>query len=256
MSMASERGRLAELQDEFIGTVSHELRTPLAIVMTGIDSLRKGLAGELSPKQSEIAEMCHRNVLRLNKMINSLLDISRLESGAARGRMERVDVGALAAEMTSRSRASERGRAVKTRIGVSLPLPDVRADPELIAQAFDILLDNAQRFAASSVCVSLRAARGAFEGREADGVRVQVSDDGPGIPRDRVARLFSKFTQVARSAGPGYKGTGLGLAICKEILTLHGSTIVVARPRRGACFQFFLPEWKEHAFRKGASRHG
>ena len=241
-----QKQALANLKDEFLGTVSHEMRTPLAIVMTAIDSLRRGLAGELTDKQQEVADLCQRNILRLHKMISNLLDISRLEAGTARARMNKTDMRELLADFQANLRLTGRGKDVKIEIDVAESLPDVRADPDMIAQVLDVLIDNAERFAASSARVTARPARGVADGREVPGVRVDVSDDGPGIPLDRMDLLFSKFTQVARGVGGGYKGTGLGLAICKEILALHGSSIAVDRTStRGARFHFFVPAWAE-----------
>jgi PAS domain S-box-containing protein len=232
-----QRRELAALKDEFIGSVSHELRTPLALVMTAVDSLRKGLAGELAPKQRDVAELCNRNILRLSRMINNLLDISRLESGTAQSRLVRVDLKDLLADLEANYRMMGRVTSVRLEIDAPGDLPDVRADPEMLMQVLDILLDNAERFAVSLIRVKAARADG--------GVRLEVVDDGPGVPPDRIGLLFNKFAQVSRSIGGGYKGTGLGLAICKEILVLHGSTIAVDRaPGGGARFYFALPAWE------------
>ena len=231
-----QRRELSALKDQFVGTVSHELRTPLALVMTAVDSLRKGLAGDLSPKQRDVAELCHRNIVRLSRMINNLLDISRLEAGTASRRISRLDLVDFLADMEVNYRMMGRVKSLKLQIAAPSGLPDVRADPEMIMQVLDILLDNAERFAVKEIVV--RASR------DEGGVRVEVIDDGPGVPAGRIAELFNKFSQVARSTGGGYKGTGLGLAICKEILALHGSTIQVdSPPGKGARFHFLLPTW-------------
>ncbi|HEX4046616.1 MAG TPA: PAS domain-containing protein, partial [Elusimicrobiota bacterium] len=93
------RRQLDALKDQFIGTISHELRTPLTIVRSAVDSLRRGVAGELTPAQREIADLCSRNILRLSRMIFNLLDISRLESGRAKARLERLELRPLLADM-------------------------------------------------------------------------------------------------------------------------------------------------------------
>ncbi len=242
-----QRRELDVLKDKFIDTVSHELRTPLTIVRTAVDTLRGGVAGALSPKQQEVSELCSRNILRLNKMINNLLQISRLESGRVRSRLERVDLRPLLADLEANVRMIGRagGREISIHVDAPPSLPKVRADCEMIAEVLYNLLDNAARFARSSVRVKVR--------RESGGVRVDVVDDGPGIPPDRIPLIFDKFYQVERSVGGGYKGTGLGLAICKEIMTMHGSEIAVAsEPGKGADFHFFLPAWSAPP---AASRH-
>ena len=243
-----QRRELDALKDQFIGTVSHELRTPLTVVRAAVDSLRGGLAGELSPKQQEVADLCSRNVLRLTKLITNLLDISRLESGCAKVRIERLDLGPLLADLEAsfRMMVHGSGREISIVIDVPAKLPRVAGDAELIGEVLSNLLDNAARFARSEVRVRAR--------REAEGVRVEVIDDGPGIPPDQISLLFNKFTQVERAIGGGYKGTGLGLAICKQILSLHGSSIAVdSAPGRGARFHFLLPEWTGGPSRAGGA---
>ena len=248
------RRELDSLKDKFIGTVSHELRTPLTIVRTAVDSLRAGLAGPLTPKQQELAELCQRNALRLTKMINNLLDISRLESGKAKAHLRRLDLKTLLADMDANFRMLPRGRELSIRIDAPADLPEVRGDPDLIGEVFLNLLDNAARYARSKVHVRIKRERRNAPGREVDGVRVDVVDDGPGIPGDKAGSLFSKFCQVGRTEGAGYKGTGLGLAICKEILCMHGSEIAVeSAPGKETRFHFFLPEWTPSVRRHSAA---
>ncbi|HXT00177.1 MAG TPA: ATP-binding protein [Elusimicrobiota bacterium] len=239
------RRELDSLKDAFIGTVSHELRTPLTIVRTAVDSLRTGLAGPLSEQQQELVDVCQRNALRLTKMINNLLDISRLESGKAKVRLERFDLRPLIRDMESSFRLLPRGKEISFQVEAPAGLPEVRADPDLISEVFYNLLDNAARYAESEVSVRLRRTRGMAAGKEVDGVTVDIEDDGPGIPREKLCLLFNKFTQVGRTEGGGYKGTGLGLAICREILRMHGVEIGVdSELGKGARFRFFLPEWR------------
>jgi signal transduction histidine kinase len=228
-----ERRRLDQLKDELIGTVSHELRTPLTIIKGAIDNLREGIAGPLAQRQSEIVTIAARNIDRLAKMINNLLDLSRLESGSSRLNRRPVDLRAVISEIATGLKLAD---AVRVELRAELPaeLPSVDGDPEMLGQVVTNLLDNALRYARGRVVVS--AAR---EGAE---VRVDVVDDGPGIPEDKVGSLFNKFVQINRTAGRGYKGTGLGLAICKEILTLHGGRIEVASVvGAGTRFSFRLP---------------
>ena len=239
-----KRRELDALKDGFIDTVSHELRTPLTIVGAAVDSLRGGAAGALTPKQQEITELCHRNVLRLTKMITNLLDISRLESGNAKVRLERLDLGPLLQDMEANFRMMGRGKDLSIKIDAPAAPPPVRGDAELIGEVLENLLGNAARFARREVRLRVSRERGLIAGRETKGLLFEVIDDGPGISADQIGLLFNKFSQVERAAGAGYKGTGLGLAICKEIMALHGSEIAVdSVPGRGARFHFFLPEW-------------
>ena len=237
-----ERRRLDQLKDELIGTVSHELRTPLTIVKGAIDNLREGIAGELRGKQAEVVALAHRNVNRLAKMINNLLDLSRLESGGARIAKRPTDLKALVEEVLEGLRIADSNRAVTLDADFDPALPKALADPEMIAQVITNLADNALRFARSRVTVRAR-----LQGPET--VVVEVVDDGPGIPEDKVNALFNKFVQINRkTGGAGYKGTGLGLAICKEIMTLHSSKIEVQSVvGAGTRFSFALPVARDAA---------
>ncbi|MFI5363936.1 MAG: ATP-binding protein [Elusimicrobiota bacterium] len=236
--------KLNEQKDQIIGTVSHELRTPLTVVRTAMDTLRGSAAGTLSAKQQELADLGCRNVIRLGKMIDNLLDISRLKSGKAKARLERLDLGSLLAEMSENFRMMRHGKNLSIKLDAPSTLPKVRGDSEMIGEVLYNLLDNAARFARSEVRVKVRQERGPTTAREAAGVSVAIVDDGPGISAEHMGLLFNEFSQIDRPVGGGYKGTGLGLAICKEIMALHGSKIAVESVLgRGASFRFFLPEW-------------
>ncbi len=233
-----ERRRLDQLKDDLIGTVSHELRTPLTIVKGAIDNLKEGIVGPLQPKQREVVGLADRNLFRLTKMINNLLDLSRLESGQAAAHKKACKPKALVDDVVADFRAA--GRAAKKQLtsNIEPDLPEVDADPELIAEVLLNLVDNAVRFAKSRAEVKASDVG-------SRGVLFEVIDDGPGIPPERMGGLFNKFVQVNRpKGGEGYKGTGLGLAICKEIMALHGATIRVECPESKGCrFSFALPRY-------------
>ncbi len=238
-----ERRKIDRLKDEFIGTVSHELRTPLTILQGAIDSLTEELAGPLTPKQKEMVAMACRHLNRLAKMINNLLDLSRLESGQAKVQRRRLNPAPLIEEAAEGLRLASRDRNIAMELEISGDLPEVYADPDMIGQVLGNLLDNALRFARTRLV--LRATRT----DSGPGALVEVLDDGPGVPPERIGELFNKFVQVNRVLGvAGYKGTGLGLAICKEILALHGSSIgVESAPGSMTRFHFVLPAYSQAA---------
>ncbi len=233
-SEVENRRRLDKLKDKLLSVVSHELRTPIAIVQGALFNLAEGLAGPLSAGQSRMVDMAHSNAQRLARMINNLLDLSRLESGKTIVNRRPIDLGRVLRDTIEEMTTSGNGRP---GIELDLPpaLPEVSADPDMLVQVLSNLLDNALRFARSSVTVRAR--------EEAGSVEVLVIDDGPGIPAESLKELFTKFYQVDRPVGgSGYKGTGLGLAICKEIVSLHGGRIwVESAAGQGARFHFTLP---------------
>lgn len=254
----SEHERLDRMKDEFVSTASHELRTPLAIIKSAIENLQDGIAGPMTDDQQHFLTIGRRNADRLTKLVNDILDLSRLESGRVPLRRRAVEPYPLVIEILQHCKmiAAERGITIVEDLLPELPAIDV--DPDLIAQALTNLLSNAVKFAKQRIVVSavpLEAGpslpRGTIEktaGRgmklPAHGLKITVRDDGPGIPAASLGRLFNRFEQL-HIPGPQsvtQKGTGLGLAITKEIVQLHGGAIWAESPSGGgAHFHCVLP---------------
>lgn len=233
---AIERKKLQQLKDEFVSTVSHELRTPLSIIKSAISNLKGGVLGSLPDKQREVVEMTSRNVNRLARLINDLLDLSRLESGKAKVNRKRFDPVRLIQEtlQTFNGAAEERGILLET--DSPQKLPSIYGDPDLVMQVLTNLLENALRFAKSRVAVKA-------ELQGTSRIKISVIDDGEGIKPEDIGKLFNKFEQIERPiGGAGYKGTGLGLTICKKIVELHqGNMGVESVVGAGSRFHFTLP---------------
>lgn len=234
-----ERRRIDKLKDEFISSVSHELRSPLTVIKAVVVNLWDGLAGPMTEPQNQLIYMALRNVERLARIVNNVLDISRLESGRAKLRPRPLDLRQVVLEAVEGARLVEaKGRV---SIGFTLPPQDcpIWADPDMIAQVLNNLLDNAIRHAKSSISVIISS-------HAQDQAQVAVIDDGPGIPVERLPELFDRFLQVNRPVGgAGYKGTGLGLAICREIIRLNGGRIwAESSPGSGARFIFTVPRFR------------
>lgn len=231
-----ERMLVVDLKNEFMTTISHELRNPLTTVKTAVQSLKEGLVGPLTPQQMRFVELAHRNVERQIKIINNVLDLARFQSGKVKLELRRVAVAPLLEERAMAYSISDKGPRIEWQVPEDLP--DIHADADLITQVMGNLLDNALRYARERVLV--KASVTDLGGR--NGVMVSVTDDGPGMPEGQMSKLFTKFVQLGRPSGAGYKGTGLGLAICKEILSGHGGKIwAESAPGKGARFHFVVP---------------
>ena len=225
------------LKEGFISTVSHEIKTPLAILETGLANIKDGLCGNLTKKQAETIQIVYNNAKRLGRIINDILDLSRLESG--RGRMNREfvsikEIGSRALDTCDKVKTNK----VILKNDIPDSIPNIWGDRGTLEQLFINLINNAVRFAKSEV---------GLQGQVKDGgktIQITVIDDGPGIPLEEQSRLFNKFEQLNRpKGGSGYKGTGLGLAICKEIVELHEGQIgVESSLGHGARFWFILPK--------------
>lgn len=237
----TERKRLDKLKDDLISAVSHELRIPLTIVKGAVSNLQDGIAGSLRPEQLKLLEIADRNITRLTRLINNLLDLSRLESGQIQITQNKMDAAALVGQMLKDLKLEAKKRKLRLQARLPPKLPFVYADPELIHQVFSNLLDNALRFAKTRI--NLEAKTSDSEGK----VTFRVCDDGKGIPFENQKRLFSKFYQVERFAqGKGYQGTGLGLNIAKEIVDRHGGKIwVESEKNQGTAFCFTLAIFRE-----------
>jgi len=231
-----ERMNLIELKNEFMASVSHDLRNPLTTVKTALQSLRDGMVGPMTAPQARFVELAYRNVERQIRIINNVLDLSRLQSGRLKPESKPVAL-AQALDETSQAYQLLPG-APKLDVQLAADLPDLVTDPDLLGRLLANLLDNAERYARSKVVV--RAFASEHEGRPA--IEVSVSDDGPGLSEQQLSRLFTRYVQASRAPGTGYKGAGLGLAISKEIVTALGGKIWAdSLPGKGARFHFVLP---------------
>ena len=222
------------VKSEFIATASHELRTPLTSALMAIQLLLEPNSGPLTPRQRELLEMCRDDGERLTRLMQDLLDVSRLEAGRLPAGRVPSDIRAIVARATSAlgAQANARGLVLSERIDPSLPL--VVADPALIERVLTNLLTNALRATDAGGTITVSAEPGS------DHVVVAVRDTGRGIAPEYLPRLFEKFGQV-----PGGKpgGAGLGLSIARQIVEMHNGRIwVQSEPGRGSTFRFTLPQ--------------
>jgi signal transduction histidine kinase len=244
--------QLDHLKSSFLGTISHELRTPLTSILGYGDMLAEGLAGPLSREQLEFVQTIRTNGEQLLRLILSLLDLSKLESGTLR--MHRVsfpvDRTVRDAIATMLPTASRKG--VTLSIDATEPVRDVPLDPDRLRQVFVNLLENAVKFTPAGGHV--RVALGEVEAPTEGGVglallaparrelEVRVADSGIGIPPHERARVFDPFYQVDQSSTRERGGAGLGLAIVRRIIDAHDGRIhIEGNTPRGAVFVVRIP---------------
>lgn len=237
----AERGKTRRLREQFVYKVSHEIRSPLTVIKGAISNLSEGLAGRLNSAQAEAVRMADRNLDRVLRIIGSLLDLARLESGRAALEPRRTDPLRLLREAAEDFRVAHRRSPVVLEAEFPESLPTVYADPDMLLQVVVNILENAARFARGRIKLRARGAD-AQDGSSKE-LRVRVEDDGPGISPERALTVFDKYVQLdRRPERSGYRGTGLGLAICREIVELHGGRIwAESAPGQGGCFEFSVP---------------
>jgi len=221
------------VKSAFIATASHELRTPLASALMAIQLLLEPQTGPLTSRQRELVEMCRDDGERLARLMQELLDISRIEAGRAPPARGPIDAGVMVRSVVDALRPHATAKAIDLRVEVAEGLSPVLADRAQIERVLTNLLTNAIRATAPAGTITVTA--------EADGAgaRLAVRDTGHGIAAEHLPRLFEPFTHVP---GPDSRGAGLGLSIAKRIVDAHGGRIwAQSEPGRGAVFSFTLP---------------
>jgi len=246
----TERKRLENVKDEFLSTVSHELRTPLTSVKEAVMNLKEGTAGMLNPEQFKMIEIASRNASRLSRIINDILDLSRLKSGKSKTRLGMTNILRVIQDSFENFKSTAKAKKVVLDNQTPAELPKVNADEEMILRVMNNLLDNAIKFAKTRVSVAADIVEanaldksGILPKSTLQYLRVLIGDDGSGIKEADIPSLFNKFVQLHRpTGGSGYKGTGLGLAISKEIIDLHrGKIWAESEPGKGTVFIFAIP---------------
>jgi PAS domain S-box-containing protein len=230
----TQRREVDRMKSEFVSMVSHELRTPLTAIRGSLGLIGGGALGELTPSAAHMVDIALVSVERLNRLINQILDIERIESG-----MQPMD---LATHRTNTLVEAAVGQVqvIAEEAGVSVSVGRteglVYADADRVVQTLLNLLGNAIKFAHPGGAVSVRTrSRGAF-------VEFAIRDDGRGIPEDKLDRIFSRFEQVDSSDAREKGGSGLGLSISRSIVERLGGRIwAVNNAGAGATFLFTLP---------------
>ena len=221
-SMAAELAAADRQRRELIANVSHELRTPITAVRGLLENIVDGVA---SPDPDTLATALAQTE-RLGNLVTELLDLSRLDAGAAPMNLVDVDLTAFLREAVREAEVTTAGRGFDVRFAVSTPgvRLRLRADPGRLHQVLANLLDNAARHSPPNglVLVSARARQ--------DDVLIEVTDQGSGIPAEQRATVFERFSGAGATGHDG--GTGLGLAIARWAVQLHGGDIAVTDPER------------------------
>ena len=232
----TERKRLEKIKDDFVSTVSHELRTPLSIIHEGVAQVDEGIHGPVSERQRHFLGFTLEAIGRLTRIIDNLLDISRLDAGKVKVHLQPADLAALTQGVCRSFKVLADNKGLELREYYRPDKIEMPLDRDQVVQVFTNLIGNAVKF----------TSRGYIEVSVVDNgdhVTCCVLDTGPGIAPENLPKLFSKFEQFGRTPGSGEKGTGLGLAIAKGIVEQHGGHIWVESVfGSGSKFIFTLPK--------------
>ncbi|MEC4817731.1 MAG: ATP-binding protein [Scytonema sp. PMC 1069.18] len=234
---------LDRAKTDFFSNVSHEFRTPLTLMLGPLERLINE-ANALPSSISEQLHMVHRNGLRLLKLVNTLLDFSRIEAGRVQAVYEPTDLAAFTAELASVFRTTIEQAGMRLLVDCpSLPEP-VYVDREMWEKIVLNLLSNAYKFTfEGEIAVKLHFS----EEQNPTSVILEVRDTGIGIPSEEIPHLFKRFHRVEGARGRTYEGTGIGLSLVRELVQLHGGTIEVRSVLgNGSCFTVAIPTGTAH----------
>ena len=232
------RRRLGELEAEknrFLRHLSHELKTPLTALREGAELLNDQVGGPLAPPQRQVVTIMRDNSVKLQRLIEDLLDYQRALHAAASLEPRPVALDALAREVVRSHELAMRAKA--QALALDLDKVTVEADPEKLRSILDNLLGNAVKFTPGGGTITVAVHLGAL-GAEAV---IDVVDSGPGVPVEERDAIFNSFFRGRAQASGRIEGTGLGLAIAREFVEAHGGRISVVPRKDGGHFRVTLP---------------
>ncbi len=237
---AEAMAELDKAKTAFFSNISHEFRTPITLMLGPLEELLKRPAAEWSDKAREPVDTAHRNALRLLKLVNTLLDFSRIESGRHDARYEPVDIAAYTRNLAGNFRSTIEKAGLRFDVHCKELDRPVYLDPAMWEKIVFNLLSNAFKFTLEgSISVEVSA--------DEDHSVLSVTDTGVGIPAEELPNIFDRFHRVQNTGGRTFEGTGIGLSLIRELVQLHGGTVVVESAKdRGSNFTVRIPFGKTH----------
>jgi Na+/proline symporter/signal transduction histidine kinase len=227
---------LDRLKSDFVSIVSHELRTPLTSIRSLSESLQEGGADVPRERQRQFLAIITQESQRLSRMINQLLDLSRIEAGKMEWLLEPLDLGEVVTRAVDANRALFEDKAIALAVQAPATAVSVLADRDKIIQVLTNLLSNAAKFTPAGGQVWVRTI---MDGGQAV---VEVEDTGVGIAHEQASTIFERFRQLGDTLTAKPEGAGLGLPISREIVHHHGGSLTVrSQPGHGSCFRMMLP---------------
>ena len=225
---------LDRIKSDFVANVAHEFRTPLTIIKGNVDLVVKGGLGEVTSQQKEMLDGAKNVANRLARLVNDLLDISKIESGKMKLREDLININKIIEENLPGFTKMIKDRKQTLKKELAIDMPDIKADMDKITQVFVNLLSNAIKYSPEQGSIVVKSVNLENE------IMVEVSDTGEGVSPENLDTIFDKFTRVTAEKK---EGTGLGLPIAKDIVVLHkGRMWVKSEIGKGSQFYFTLPK--------------
>ena len=235
--MAMRLKQEEQMRSDFISMLSHEIRTPLTSIRESVNMIAEEVMGPINERQRKFLEIASSEIGRIGKLLNHLMQVSRLGSGAVKIRPLSIETSAFVFRCIDGLISSAEAKRIKLETEIPDTIPRVRGDPEHLQQVFVNLLGNAIKFSPPGSTVSVRI----DADKRAPDIRFLVSDNGPGIQEEEQSLIFNKYYQ-ARRVRSHMDGVGLGLHITKQIVEAHGGKLwVESEIGKGSTFAFTLP---------------
>jgi len=230
--LAAQAKKSDQLKSTFVASVSHELKNPLLTMKISLSNIRDGFAGQISDEQRKIIELCYGILDRMGRLINDLLDLHKIEAGMMDIKRKLCNFTEILDKQIQESGALLNRKHIRLNKEVLNKDLSLWADEDKISQVINNLLSNAVKYSPEDSTVTLRV-------DYSDGfVRLECNDRGPGIPEDKLEKIFNKFERINITK----EGTGLGLAISKDIVEMHkGKIWAENNPEGGSKFVVILP---------------
>jgi len=228
--------RFNDLKNKFLGMAAHDLRSPIAVIKGYAELFMEGMMGDLGDDQKKAIRAMAGHCDKMLALINDLLDVSAIESGHLAMERKDIDLTAYLKANVQDNMLLAKAKSIEFVPEIPEDLPTIPMDPNRIDQVINNLITNAIKFSKPGSRIVLRAVL--LEGA----VSISVTDQGPGIPREEISKIFQYFGKTNVLPTAGEKSTGLGLAIAKRLVEAHGGKIGVAsQPGQGSTFTFTLP---------------
>ena len=225
---------LDRIKSDFVANVAHEFRTPLTIIKGNTDMVIKGRLGNVTPEQKEMLDGAVSVANRLARLVNDLLDISKIESGKMQLKKEKVDINKVIEENLKAFTKIMKDKKQVLQKELAKDMPEITADMDKTTQVFVNILSNAIKYSPEGGSITIKSVNLEKE------IMVEVSDTGEGVAPENIDKIFDKFTRVTAEKK---EGTGLGLPIAKDIVVLHnGRMWVKSEQGKGSNFYFTLPK--------------
>ena len=235
----TKQKEIDQLKSNFVANVSHELRTPLVAIEKSMALIANGTVGQVSGPQLELLTIAGRNLKRLTLLINDLLELSELESGKMRVRYEISSIDDVISDVIKSLETWANTKSIKIRKNIEKALPQLYVDPNRITQVLNNLIGNSIKFTPAGGTITVSAV---FNNKNTAEIEISVQDNGIGIAKEDLPKIFDKFFQAGERVVTDISGTGIGLSIAKEIVELHGGRIWAESEKgKGTKFIFTLP---------------